>query len=68
MAGSTKVIGKTITCMVMVYTPGRMVENTKVNMKRTKNMDLECIIGPMEEDTKGIGLMVNNMGKVNIMH
>lgn len=55
MEGSIPDPGKTIICMVTVYTLGKMVEDTRDITKWTKNMGLECTSGQMEEDMRVIG-------------
>lgn len=40
-----------------------MVEDIKDNINKTKNMDLEYLLGGMEENIREIGLMENKMEK-----
>lgn len=42
-------IGKTIICMDLEYTLGKMVENMRGNISLIRNMEMECIYGQMEE-------------------
>lgn len=45
---------------------GKMEENMKDSINLIKNMDLENILGQMEEDITGNGLTVNDMDKVRL--
>ena len=47
--------------MESVSTPGKMVENTRVNIKLIKSMDTENTCGLMVEVIKDIGLKANNI-------
>ena len=57
--------GKIIICTVKVLIHGLMAGDTKANMKWIRNMDMVSIIGQMVVYTKEIGLMENNMVRVN---
>lgn len=47
--------------MARVNIIGLMGDHIMVNIKMIKNMVLEYINGQMEKNTKGNGVMVNNM-------
>ena len=47
--------GLITTCMVKVYTLGKMEENTKVNISKIKNKDMVSIPGPMVDAMKDNG-------------
>jgi hypothetical protein len=49
--------------MVRVFTSGPTAENTSANTLMTKNKDMEFILIPMDERTKGSGSTVNSMVK-----
>jgi len=68
MAGCMSDNGKTIICTDKVLTPGQMGDDMKASMKWIKNTDLVFTNGLMEEFTKEIGLMENNMDKENIYY
>lgn len=44
---------------------GGMVENTKGNIKKIKNVVMECTFGAMEDVMKGFGKMENRVEKEN---
>jgi hypothetical protein len=46
MAVFTLVNGKTTLCTAMVFTPGKMVEDMRASILRTKSMGSDFIIGP----------------------
>ena len=48
MGGCLEGSGRIIICMDMVYTPGKMAENMKVNIKVIKSTVREHICGPMD--------------------
>ena len=58
-----KETGKTIKCMVRVFSLGLMVVNMKVNIKMTRNGDMVYLRGLMGVSTKEIGFKVNNTEK-----
>lgn len=51
--------------MDVEYTPGKTVENTKVNTNKTRRMDLALIPGPTARSMLASGEIVNAMEKVN---
>ena len=57
--------GMTTICMDRVYTHGKTVDDTKDNMKWTKNMATASTLGLMDVSTRATGTMVSNMGQVN---
>lgn len=61
-----KAFGKTIKCTVMVFLPGQMEENTKVNTFLIKNKEKESLFGLMDVPMKANGKMANNKVKVFI--
>jgi hypothetical protein len=52
--------------MVKEFIHGQMAVDMKVNTKWIKNTDMEFTNGQMVEYMKAVGIMVNNMGRVNI--
>ena len=54
------------TCTVKVYTLGKMEENTKVNMLKTKKKDTVSIHGLMVDAMKDNGKEENKMDLENI--
>ena len=46
---------------------GLTVEDMKANTLTTKNKDMECLSGQMEENMMDSGLMENNMEKASII-
>jgi len=60
--------GIIITCMAAEYIPGKMEGSMRDYINMTKNTDSVYILGLMEEDTRVIGLMENNMEKENIFY
>ena len=54
------------TCTVKVYTLGKMEENMKVNMLKTKKKDMVSIHGLMVDAMKDNGKEENKMDKENI--
>ena len=53
--------GKTTKCMVKEHSLGLMVGNTLENTSMIKSKAMVSLFGLMEDHTKGIGLMENNM-------
>lgn len=60
-AGNTMVNGKTMIWRELAFIFGQMVEDMKGNIITIKKMDLEHIIGLMEENTRVGGIKVNSM-------
>ena len=58
--------GKTITCTVKEFTPGRTAENMTASMLMTESTDLESTLGPTVVSILDNGKMEDNMGKVSI--
>lgn len=63
-----KVIGNIIECMEKVKLLGLMVDPMKANINMTRSTVLVLSIGLMEENTSGIGKMVNNMVEDSIYY
>ena len=67
MGDAMKATGRTTICMVMVSIRGKMAGNTKDNISKIENMDLEHLNGQIQESIKEIGNMENNMVEEFIM-
>lgn len=65
MDASMRESGKITICMEKESTIGAMAGSTMVNTWMTRSMDLEFMIGQMDEDMKGNGLTANKMEKVD---
>jgi len=59
-ADSMKESGWITTCMASVFTHGRMAVCTKVNIRMTRSMDLESILGLTADATVAIGAEANS--------
>ena len=57
MAVVMRETGRTTTCMGMEYTLGKTEGNMMVNISKTESMDLEYILGLMDDNTKVSGKM-----------
>jgi hypothetical protein len=55
MVEGMKVHGKIIICMVMAFTLGKMVGVMRESTSWTRNMALEFMSGPMEDDMRVTG-------------
>ena len=58
----TQVIGTKIIWKELAYINGLKVESMKVDLKMTRNTDLACTSGRMEENSKVGGLKGSSMG------
>jgi len=68
MAARTLESGKTTTCMEREFTLGLTEGDMMANMKWTRNMVMEYIVGQMDGFTKEIGSMGNNTELANIFY
>jgi len=61
-----QVIGSSIKCMVLEFSPGLMEENTKGNIMMIKNRGKGSLFGLMGENMMGVGMMASSMGLEHI--
>lgn len=57
----SKVTGRVIKCMEMVYSPGLMAELTRERTSRTKKRDTALLLGPMAVSMLAHGLTASRM-------
>ena len=58
-----KATGRTTICTVMESIRGKMAGNTKDNISKIENMDLESILGQMVDSMKANGRMDVSMAR-----